>query len=311
MMDAKQDKSSSASAYLIASVYTAAEDVAKYPRLDPSVTDVSELTQGPSAAAARSRPRDDALAAQPPEEVARFYRRLALLIRGRQPDSLSALMLLHWLDGGGKPFTFDAARVKDLSYVREYLLEEVRTVFLTEKKIKGGKWGGVLPRIKGIPPHQPWDGKAKFEMQYEGPPVEVPLAVHAKAALGLADPKELDILMSLHKFGLRTHVVASAVPLRSDSEYAVTFESWETKAFDRYDWDPGKHITVPNPDYGNPSRVPSPVAPDKETVRVYHFNAKRVETAKLAAPYDAVSTPWRVTDSEIAGPGKVDASREL
>ncbi len=42
-----------------------------------------------------------------------------------------------------------------------------------------------------------------------------------------------------------------------------------------------------------------------------HFNAKRVEAAKLAAPYDAVSTPWTVTDPEIAGSSKVDASKKL
>jgi hypothetical protein len=271
------------------------------------------LAQAPAPrSVSKGRPTDDVLAAYTPAEVAGWYRRLALFTRTRKPNSLAAQMLLHWLDGGGKPLTFDAAHVKNLKYVREYLLDEVRPVFLTEKKLKDGKWGGVLPRIKGLPPHPPWDGKSKFQMSYEGPSVEVPLSLQAKAKLGFADPEELDILASLHTFGLRTNVVANAVPIPpSHDKYTVTFESWETKAFDRYDWDPQKHLTFPNPDFGNPSKLLTPVAPDEEEVRVYHLNAKRVEGAKLASPYDASSTPWTVTDTEITGPGTVDASRKL
>ena len=280
---------------------------------EPRAREPLVLAQAPAARPVpNGRPADDVLVAYTPKEVADWYRRLALSIRGRQPNSLAAQMMLHWLDGGGKLFTFDAGYVKNLSYVRANLLGEVRPVFLTEKKIKGEKWGGVLPRIKGIPPHPPWDGTSKFQMVYEGPPAEVPLSVHARAAVGFADPEDLDILMSLHKFGLRTNVVASAVPgPQSTTKYTVTFESWETRAFDRYNWDPTKHITVPNPDFGNPSKLLAPVAPDKETVRVYHSNAIRVEEAKLASPYDAVSIPWTVTDAEITGPGTVDASKNL
>jgi hypothetical protein len=91
----------------------------------------------------------------------------------------------------------------------------------------------------------------------------------------------------------------------------VTFESWETTVFDHYDWNPQKHLTLPNPDFENMSKVLSPVAPDKAGVRVYRTNAKRIEAAKLAAPYDVVSTHWTVTDPGTTGPGVVDTSRNL
>ena len=261
------------------------------------------------------KPRsDDVLAGLGPVEAADFYRRLALHIQKRRSDSLAAAMLLHWLDGKRSSFRFDARYVKDLPLVVEHLRNEVRPVLLTEKKarLKGGeRWAGVLPRIKGIPPHPIWDGRTGFTIHYEGPSVSIPLTVQAKARVGLADPAELDLLMSLHTFGLRTQVLMSAVRAASSQQHNVTFEVWETRAFDNYNWDPTKHLVVPNPDFRNPFGVPTPVAPTEETVRVYHSNARRVEDKGLAAPYDAESYAWTVADPRISGPAVVDAGRAI
>jgi hypothetical protein len=262
---------------------------------------------------AAARP-DDVLAGLDPAELASFYRRLALSIQKRRSDSLAAAMLLHWLDGKRGSFRFDARYVKNLTHVNEHLRDEVRPVLLTEKKARLGgrvRWAGVLPRIKGIPPHPIWDGRSAFTIHYEGQSVSIPLAVQAKAAAGLADPQELDLFMSLHTFGLRTQVLMTAARVPSSTRYDVTFAVWETRAFDHYNWDPQKHLTVPNPDHGNPFHVNSPVAPTRATVRVYHSNARRVEDGGLAAPYDAESYAWTVTDPKIVGPAVVDAARSL
>lgn len=258
---------------------------------------------------------DDELSPYTPAEVAAWYRRLANLIKKKQGDSLAALMLLHWLDGKGAKLTFPHARVERLSFVVEHLRSEVRPVFLTERKakLKGGeKWAGVLPRIKKMPGFPPWDGTSPIPMEFTGQSVGVPLSVQAKAALGLAtDPDELDVLMSLHTFGLKSNVIVTATPVPKTPNYTIKFTSWKTHAFDRYDWDPTKHLTVPNPDFGNPDKVADPIAPAKDTIRVYHSNAKRVEAAGLAAPYDAESTEWTPADPDTVKDALVDASRSL
>jgi hypothetical protein len=255
-------------------------------------------------------PSDDDLASLSPKEAAEWYRRLAEFIRKDHASSLAASMMLHWLDGKGKEFTFDANHIKDVDFVNEYLQNEVRPVFLTEKKakLKGvEKWGGILPRIKGMNPFPKWDGRSNFRIFYEGPSVEFPLTLAAKVAAGIAEKKEMDLFASLHNFGIQTEVVMSASPIPDSAKYNVRFESWESWVTDKYDWDPRKYLTVPNPDYGNPNGV----APKKVRIRVYHRNAKRVENAKLAAPYDVKSTHWQVTNQKIAGPSIVDATRTL
>jgi hypothetical protein len=78
---------------------------------------------------------------------------------------------------------------------------------------------------------------------------------------------------------------------------------------DRYDWDYSEHFTVPNPDFGRAQ--PDSVQPHDRTLTVYHSNARRLEAANLAAPYDVSSLPWVVTDTALRAPAEVDASRRL
>ncbi|MEO7002445.1 MAG: hypothetical protein ABI068_11515 [Ktedonobacterales bacterium] len=87
--------------------------------------------------------------------------------------------------------------------------------------------------------------------------------------------------------------------------YDVTFTTWTTYAFDRYDWDPHGQTTLPNPDYG----VVGGVAPQRRQVKVYHTHALRVEAAGLAAPFFVRSEPWQVTDPVICGPARITLSR--
>ncbi|MFF3959839.1 hypothetical protein ACFYY1_42810 [Streptomyces sp. NPDC001890] len=294
------------------------------PLFDFRALPASALNKGASATgsppATRVKPQgaasDDELSAFSVDEVARWYRRLALHIQSRpgQADSLSALMMLHWLDGKGKPLTFPSTKLEKFPRVKDEL-KEVRAVFLTEKKakLKGGeKWAGILPRIQKLSGFDPWDGTSPVRMTYTPPSVEIPLSVQGKAAMGLADPDELDLLMSLHSFGLNSAVIVMVTQKPGTQLYNVEFAHWGSMAFDRYDWDPTKHITVPNPDFGNPSRLDAPVAPHKATITVYHSNAKRVEAAGLADPYDAASKVWVVNDPDlVGGTTEVDASRKL
>jgi hypothetical protein len=285
--------------------------------LSTVATDAGVVALG-APASTRPKPKgansDDELSAFTPPEVAGWYRRLALMIQAGQADSLAALMLLHWLDGKGAKLTFPSARVEKLSFVVTYLKDKTRTVLLTEKKAQlkdNDKWAGVLPRIKKMPGFPAWDGSSPIPMSYTGPSVSVPLTVHAKAAFGLADPDELDILMSLHTFGLETNVVVTATPVTSTPRFTVAFTSWQTRAFDTYDWDPAKHLTTPNPDFGNPAKLPAPIAPADKTITVYHSNAKRVEKEGLAAPYSAVSLWWTPADPETTKSAIVDSARTL
>lgn len=80
----------------------------------------------------------------------------------------------------------------------------------------------------------------------------------------------------------------------------MKFISWVCKALDKYHWDPGKHITVPNPDFGSSDK--GAVAPGNKEITIYHSNAVRVEKAGLAKPFDDESEPWVENDPTVMGP---------
>ncbi|HYR85047.1 MAG TPA: hypothetical protein VE422_13275 [Terriglobia bacterium] len=69
-------------------------------------------------------------------------------------------------------------------------------------------------------------------------------------------------------------------------------------------WDPKKHITVPNPDYGCKDKWA--VAPADKEITVYHSNALRIEKAGLAKAYHNESEPWdERTDLTVIGPSTI------
>lgn len=143
---------------------------------------------------------------------------------------------------------------------------------------------------------------------YEGPSVEIPLDVMARASMGLpVDPRELDLLYGLHRFALLTNVVAAVASVPRSTTYQVRFTSWRTKMRDHYDFDPRRHIPVPNPDHGQ--QFSNAIAPGERTIVVYHKHAIRVERAGLATPFDVESEEWQVNDATISASAVVDVSR--
>jgi len=241
---------------------------------------------------------DDYLAKLSAQEVAAFYRRLALSIRSKVgDDSLAAILLLHWLDGKGKTKIYSADYVRNLEEVRSYLRTSARPIFLSQKKTPGGSIGGIVPRIKGTIKCNPSDGP--YSMHLEGN-VETPLSVQAKAAMGMSvDKTELDIFFALHGFTLSSDVIVSTNKTNNKNVYNVNFDKWMCKASDYYHWNPDKHITVPNPDFG--MKMQGAVAPTEKTIVVYHSNATRVEKAGLAQPFNDESEQWTEIDQAVIG----------
>lgn len=254
----------------------------------------------------------DHLAYCSPKEVADFYRRLSFKIQDRSSHgSLAAGFLLHWLDGRGTKKIFDSSYVKDSPTVNRYLLEEVRPVFLSQKKARllpRALWGGIVARLKGVTPPgaagQLSDGS--YPMMYEGQVVTIPFASIIKGWLGITqDEREVDIYYALHSFSLVTEVLVRVEPVTAE-QYAVTFDRWHTKATDRYHWNPQKFIRVPNPDFG--SSTVNAIAPHKRFMTVHYKHALRVEAAGLAYPFDNESTEWIPENPEITAPAIVDTS---
>ena len=78
-------------------------------------------------------------------------------------------------------------------------------------------------------------------------------------------------------------------------------------ADDDCNWDPRKHATVPNPDFG--SKAPDAIAPNQREITVFHANALRVQQAGLATAFRVESEWWEVKDPAIAGRAVVNVSR--
>jgi hypothetical protein len=257
---------------------------------------------------------DDVLAPLPPVQVAGFYSRLAASVDAQKGDlqvSLAALLMRHWLDNrdATSVFAFDAPPHLRASRDVASVLDYHRHVYRTEEKDRLGgttkteKWAGVLPRLQGTPPYPRWNGAIPLNIDYSSL-CELPLRYQLTGNNG-----ERDLLYALRGFQLKTFVTVVATPITGSKKMSVMFRSFEAQVLDRYDWDYSEHLTVPNPDYGI-SRSDA-VAPKLEKVVVYHSNARRLEVAGLAAPYDVRTNRWRVTDASLVAPAVVDPTRSL
>jgi hypothetical protein len=239
----------------------------------------------------------------PPEEVAAWYDRLAQFIEKKNTkvtDPLAPKLLRYWRNGRGKKFIFPAPDHLRQSKSVVKVLEYHWDCYLTEKKFKGDdgeRWAGVIPRLqgRGYPKWQPFWGRPIYPNLH----IHMNSLVEIPISNSLSDG-DVDLLTSLHGFQLRTDVEVRGKMVKSpDVRFTfvlITFNMFLARAVDRYDWDPNKHFRVPNPDYNNPFKVPKPVAPRLDEIRVYHTNAIRVEKAGLAWPFDLESEPWVVTD---------------
>jgi hypothetical protein len=257
----------------------------------------------------------DVLASRTPQQVADWYHRLAGLIdqkkvNGERP--LASRMLQAWLDNAKNYATTGTAikdnvvfqaptHLKTSKYVVE-VLEYHRAVFLTEQKTKKDKWGGILPRLQGKSGFTAWDGTGTLDLEYQSL-TEVPVWAQVSGTDG-----DKDLLYALHGFQLRSKATVQLAAVGPNAKRKVTFTAYVAEAEDIYDWDPTKHISVPNPDYG--STAPDAVEPSSDTITVYHTNAKRVEAAQLAKPYNFFAS-WTVTIASVIGEGEIDPNKSL
>jgi hypothetical protein len=243
---------------------------------------------------------DDPLAALSPAEVAAFYGRLADGVdarKGKLDVSLAATLMRLWLKNrqAGAELALEApAHLRSHEQTQSTLLYH-RQVFLTEKKARLGNreaWAGVLPRLQGKSPHQKWDLKRLLSMDYESL-TEFPLRYQLTGS-----DADRDLLYSLHGFQLHSTVTVGGMLLpppppgsRDPQKVRVHFQTFETYAWDVYDWNYSEHLTVPNPDFGRTAK--GSVEPGSKTVVVYHRHAKRIEDAGHAAPYRFKTNAWR------------------
>jgi len=255
---------------------------------------------------------DDVLAAYPSPALEQWYRRLAAFSEARG-GVLAPLLLRLWLDNRDPRATKVIAPHANLTgsaVVRDAIAFH-RRVYLTEKKVRlaGGveQWAGVLPRLQGIG-YPKWDGTGELAMTYQSLVAysDLQTASFAFSAMSLA---EADVFTSFHNFQLRTEVVVAVQPSPGGGKATLIFKKFQARAIDRYDWDPAKHLTMPNPDYG--VRAPWAIRPDLQRIVVFHANAKRLERDGLAAPYDLETAPWDITDRAVLAPAAIDPGRRL
>ncbi|MCH2201850.1 MAG: hypothetical protein MK102_07760 [Fuerstiella sp.] len=257
---------------------------------------------------------DDVLASFTNEQVAAFYRRLgeAAAVRGREDKletSLAADLLLMWLNvesDNRNPYRFSApTHLRESRYVTDTLIYH-RSVFLSEEKARLGgqqttkRLVGLMPRLED----GRWDGRSEIQMHYESL-VEIPLSVQVQAYGGMASPEDFDLLTGLRGFQLRSEVTVKGSRPANSETVTVSFVSYEAMVKDRYDWNYNEYFTVPNPDYGQ--QGDGLVAPKQQKVRVYHKNAKRLEDAGLAKPFDLTSHRWTVTSENVTREGQIQS----
>lgn len=252
---------------------------------------------------------DDVLANHTVDEVAAWYGRLADLIEKQNtvvPSPLSPMFLRHWLAGKSSALRFVAPRHLQTSKYVTDVLKKHRAWFLTEEKFKGN-WVGVVPRMQGKPPHAKWNWKMiNLDSMHIESLVEIEYKIFTAHT-----PGDLDLFTSLRGFQLRSDVSVSAASVQNSTHAKVTFLTWTAKVTDKYDFDGAEHLTVPNPDHNNPSKVANPIAPKQKDVRVYHKNALRLIQGGKAWNYLLESQPWPIWDSAIMGPGQVDPSKKI
>src|SRR4029077_19398837 len=108
---------------------------------------------------------------------------------------------------------------------------------------------GVIPRLQAATGFSPWDGKGQLAMNYQ---CLAAYSLWQTARFGVESMSvaEADVFTSFHDFQLRSDVVVT-LETRPTKGVILKFVQVQAKAVDRYDWDPTKHLTMPNPDFGS------------------------------------------------------------
>jgi hypothetical protein len=265
-----------------------------------------ELTTLIATRVERAAASEDVLARLSIPELWAFYSRLADTVdrnRGALSSSLAALLMRHWLENKDprSTFVFEAPEhLRNHTQVRAVLAYH-RRVYLGEERARfsGGaqRWAGVLPRLMGVRGFTKWAGSPPLALDYQSL-VEMPLRYQLTG-----NDADRDLLYALHGFQLKSTIVVSAATTANG--WRVSFQSFEAEVIDRYDFDYSEHLTVPNPDFG--SKAPGAVSPSSKSIVVYHRNAKRLEDAGRAAPYDVRSKRWAVGDAALRATAELRA----
>jgi hypothetical protein len=97
-----------------------------------------------------------------------------------------------------------------------------------------------------------------------------------------------DLYFGLGGFMIKSNVVVNVKPAAGRPNlWDVTFQSWEARILDDYNWDHGKSVYIPG--WG----------------KFDDADAIRVERAGHAKSFKIESDPWRVTRTAIVGPAQV------
>lgn len=258
---------------------------------------------------------DDVLATIPVDRVAAWYRRLALGQIRAAPElqpALAGAFLLKWLDNrkATAKYTFSAPEhLKKAEAVLE-VQKYHRWVFMTYRKARIGnveKWAGILPRLQGKPGFKKWTMRDMLTLQYQSLCDFAPHVWDIVRIQQYGSSAERDLFGSLRGFQLKSNATFTGKMVGTKA--VIRCFNWDCSAIDRYDWNYKEYLTMPNPDFQSSEK--DAVAPDKRTIRVYHSNAKRLEDAKLAAPYDLVVGPWTVTNPAIIGDAGIDTTKQI
>jgi hypothetical protein len=187
-----------------------------------------------------------------------------------------------------------------------------RAVFLTQKKARIGEkpfqreiWAGIVPRLKGISPFLKWDivNDPKVYIEYK---CLVEIGNNSLDVVRIqlkGSPQERDVFGSLRGFQLYNKVMITG-KLISERKARVQFSFWQCEITDTYDFEYSERLSFDNPDYLK-YHDPNAVQPQSKRLRVYHTNAKRLEDAELACPFEIQSNPWIVQDPTIIGPAEI------
>ncbi len=182
---------------------------------------------------------------------------------GKKVAPFAADNLSHWLGNTGNKRVVSADPFKTESNVIAHLRDKHRKIFLSQTS----RAKGIIPRIKKNP------GAATYTMQWEDSTYAGRLT---------------ELYFALGGFTVRSKVEVSVVPTTADpSIYDVTFDSWQSQAYDDYNWDHGKSVYIPF--WG----------------KIDDKDALRVEKAGKAKSFEVESHWWKVTSVSIVGPAKV------
>ena len=171
--------------------------------------------------------------------------------------------LEHWLGNTGTKRVVRADPFRNEAAVVNHLEKKHRAIFLSTHDLSKG----LVPRITKNP------GEAQYSMSWEDSTYATPFT---------------ELFFALGGFTVRSKVEVHVKPDANDPKlYHVQFTSWQSQAFDDYNWDHGKSVNIPG--WG----------------KIDDKDALRVEKAGKAKSYLIESDWWVVNNAPVVAPAKI------